>query len=66
MVQIDDISKMKLNLPKLYRLVKSSDANAAAFYVIEGKRFPIGIVVVLYKEPVKNYLEKAKIVIPSI
>ena len=65
-VQIEDISKMKYSLPKLYRLVQSSDANAAAFYVIEGKKFPIGIIVVLYHQPVQDYTEKAAIVMPSI
>jgi hypothetical protein len=28
---------MKYNLPKLYRLVKASDAKAISFFTIEGK-----------------------------
>ena len=49
-VQISDISQMEEDLPKFYRLVKSSDANAATFYVIEGKKSPVGIIVILYKD----------------
>jgi hypothetical protein len=40
---------MKLSLPKLYRLVKASDAKAISFFTIEGKDQAIGMVVILYK-----------------
>ena len=65
-VHIANLSEMKDNLPKLYRLVKSSDANAVSFYVIEGKKSPIGILVMLYKDSVACKMEKARIVMPSI
>ena len=65
-VQISDIEDMKENLPKLFRLVRASDAKAVTFYVIEGKNSPIGMVVILYKDPIKCSMEKAKIVMPSI
>lgn len=65
-VNIPDIKQMEEDLPKLYRLVKSSDANAVSFYVIEGKKSPIGILVLLYKEPVTCQMDKAKIIMPSI
>ena len=65
-LQFSDIKQMEDDLPKLYRLVKSSDAKAVSFYVIEGKNSPIGIVVMLYKEPIQNHLEKTKIIMPSI
>ena len=65
-VNISDIKQMEEDLPKLYRLVKSSDANAVSFYVIEGKKSPIGILVLLYKEPITCQMDKAKIIMPSI
>lgn len=65
-VHISDLSEMENNLPKFYRLVKSSDAKAVSFYIIEGKEFPIGILVILYKDPIACKMEKAKIVMPSI
>ena len=63
---IKDIEEIKETLPKLYRLIESSDAKAASFYVIEGKNSPIGIVLALYKEKPTNQLEKSKIIMPSI
>ena len=65
-VQISNIKEMEDYLPKLYRLVKSSDAKAVSFYVVEGKKSPIGIIVILYKNPIENQMEKAKIIMPSI
>ena len=50
-VYIDNIEKMSVNFPKLYRLVKASDAKALSFYTIEGRTSAIGMVVILYKEP---------------
>ena len=38
------------NLPKLYRLVKSSEAKSVSFFTIEGHDSQIGLVVILYKE----------------
>jgi hypoxanthine phosphoribosyltransferase len=65
-VLVDDIEKMRNSLPKLYRMVKMSEANAVSFYIIEGKQTPIGIVVLLYKDKPKSLADKAKIIMPSI
>ena len=65
-VHIQDLKEMEEDLPKLYRLVKSSDAKAVSFYIVEGKKSPIGIIVVLYKDPIACKMEKAKIIMPSI
>ena len=65
-VHISDLSEMENDLPKLYRLVRASDAKAASFYVVEGKKSPIGIIVMLYKDPIACKMEKAKIIMPSI
>ena len=65
-VHISNVEDMKYSLPRLYRIVENSDAKAVSFYVIEGKKSPIGMVVLLYnKEPFNQY-EKVKIVMPSI
>ena len=50
-VSFPDIEKMGLQLPKLYRLVKASDAEAISFFTIEGYDNPIGLIVVFYKGP---------------
>lgn len=65
-LQIQDIEDMELDLPKFYRLVKQSEAKAVTFYVIEGKKSPIGIIVMLYKDSINCQMEKAKIIMPSI
>lgn len=49
-VQINNIQNMVNYFPKLYRLVKSSDAKAVSFYTIEGKDSAIGLIVILYEE----------------
>ena len=53
-VAFSDIEQMGLQLPKLYRLVKSSDAEAITFFTIEGHNNPIGLIVIFYKAP-KTY-----------
>ena len=50
-VSFSDIEQMGLQLPKMYRLVKASDAKAISFFTIEGYDNPIGLIVVFYKEP---------------
>ena len=65
-VHISNLDEMEDDLPKLYRLVKSSDAKAVSFYIVEGKKSPIGIIVLLYKDPIACKMEKAKIIMPSI
>lgn len=65
-VHIQDLNEMEEDLPKFYRLVKSSEAKAVSFYIVEGKKSPIGIIVMLYKDPIACKMEKAKIIMPSI
>ena len=50
-VPFSDIEQMGLQLPKLYRLVKSSDAKAITFFTIEGHDNPIGLIIIFYKAP---------------
>lgn len=65
-VQISNIEQMKYSLPKLYRLVKASDAKAISFFTIEGKDQAIGMVVILYKQEKQYNLEYPKVILPSI
>ena len=50
-VSFSNIDQIGLQLPKLYRLVKASDAKAISFFTIEGHDNPIGLIVVFYKQP---------------
>lgn len=65
-VQIRDIEDMGATLPKLYHLVKASDAKSVTFFTVEGQNNPIGMVVILYKECPKYTLHYPKVVLPSI
>ena len=65
-VQFDDLEKMKIKLPKLYRLVKASDAQAVSFFTIEGHDSQIGLVVLLYNEGEKYDYSYAKKILPCI
>lgn len=49
-LNISDINQMKESLPKLYRLVKASEANAVSFFTIEGHDAEIGMIIILYKD----------------
>ena len=53
-VKFENVEDMGYSLPKLYRLVKASDAKAVSFFTIEGHASQIGLIVLFYKEP-KNY-----------
>lgn len=65
-IQIEDVEKMGSIFPKLYRLVKASDAKAISFFTIEGKDSAIGMIVILYKEPKKYTLAYPKVILPCI
>ena len=52
-VYFKDVEEMGMNLPKLYRLVKASEAEAISFFTIEGHNNQIGLVVTLYKNPTR-------------
>ena len=53
-VKFENIDIMHNNLPKLYRLVKASEAEAVSFFTIEGHDSQIGLIVIFYKNP-KTY-----------
>ena len=65
-VQFENIDQVGVNLPKLYRLVKASDAQAVSFFTIEGHDAPIGLVVILYKEYKKYDFKYAQGILPCI
>lgn len=65
-VQFENIEQVGVNLPKLYRLVKASDAQAVSFFTIEGYKAPIGLVVILYKEYKKYDYRYAQGILPCI
>lgn len=58
-VYFKDVEEMGMNLPKLYRLVKASEAEAISFFTIEGHNNQIGLVVTLYKNPTRYDLKYA-------
>jgi len=65
-VHIDNVEEMSKYFPKIYRLVKASDAQAVSFFTIEGHDSQIGLVVILYKEPRKHNDNYGKIILPCI
>lgn len=65
-VQFEDIEQMGYNLPKLYRLVKASDAQAVSFFTIEGHNSQIGLVILFYKEYRKYDYQFARGILPCI
>lgn len=48
---VNNVDSIKNSFPKIYRKLISCNAQAAAFYPIEGVRTPIGMIIILYKEP---------------
>ena len=65
-VYFKDVEEMGMNLPKLYRLVKASEAEAISFFTIEGHNNQIGLVVTLYKNPTRYDLKYAGRILPHI
>ena len=65
-VQFESVEDMGKNLPKLYRLVKSSDAQAVSFFTVEGHNSQIGLVVLFYKEYKKYNYQFARGILPCI
>lgn len=65
-VQFEDIEQMGKLLPKLYRLVKVSEAKAISFFTIEGHNSQIGLVIILYKEHKQYDYKYAKGIMPCI
>lgn len=65
-VQIEDIKTIEYTLPKLYRLIKASDAKGVSFFTIEGHDSAIGIVIILYKETKKYDKDYHGSILPCI
>ena len=65
-IQFGNVDDMGETLPKLYRLIKSSDAQAVTFFTIEGHNAPIGLVVLFYKENKKYDYQYAQGILPCI
>lgn len=65
-IQFEDIEQMGKSLPKLYRLVKASDAKAISFFTIEGHNSQIGLIVLLYKEHKHYDYKYARGILPCI
>ena len=65
-VKFEDVEDMGYSLPKLYRLVKASEAEAVSFFTIEGHSSQIGIIIILYKEPGKYDYRYAGDILPHI
>lgn len=65
-VQIEDIETISNSLPKMYRLIKASDAKAVSFFTIEGHDSAIGIILILYKEPKKYDKDYHGSILPCI
>lgn len=65
-VHIDNHEDMIYQFPKLYRLIKASDAKAVSFFTIEGHDSQIGLIVILYKEPRKHTDNYGKIILSCV
>ena len=65
-VKFEDVDIMGETLPKLYRLVKASEAGAVSFFTIEGHTSQIGLIIILYKEPRKYDYRYAGDILPHI
>lgn len=65
-IQFENIEQMTTSLPKLYRLVRSSDAKAVSFFTIEGHDSQIGLIVLLYNEYKKYDYNYARGILPCI
>ena len=51
-VKIQDITEMKIALPKLYHLVKGTDAKSISFFTIESNSQAIGMIVIFYDQEI--------------
>lgn len=65
-IQFENIEQMATSLPKLYRLVRTSDAKAVSFFTIEGHDSQIGLIVLLYNEYKKYDYNYARGILPCI
>ena len=45
---IRNVDNIRFTMPKIYKKLKMSGAQAAVFYTIQGKNIPVGLIVILY------------------
>ena len=65
-VKFENVEQMGKALPKLYRLVKGSDAEAISFFTIEGHTNQIGLIIILYKQSKKYDYKYVGKILPHI
>ena len=65
-VKFENIELMGTSLPKLYRLVKASEATSISMFTIEGVNQQIGLVVIFYKHPKTYDYKYAGRILPHI
>lgn len=65
-VKFENIDQIGKSLPKLYRLVKSSEAKSVSFFTIEGHDSQIGLIILFYKNPKKYDYKYAGKILPHI
>ena len=65
-VRFENIELMSRSLPKLYRLVKTSEASSVSFFTIEGHNSQIGLIILFYKEPRRYDYRYAGRILPHI
>lgn len=63
---ISNITQISHTLPKFYHLILSSGAQALSLFTIEGHEDPVGMIVVLYKQPKKYSVDYAQLILPNI
>lgn len=56
-LRISDIETIRQSMPKFYRKLKLSGAEAVGLYTIEGVKSPIGMVIVLYNHKISFPIE---------
>ena len=65
-VKFENVDHMKTSLPKLYRLVLASEAEAVSFFTIEGHDQQIGLIIIFYNAPKKYDYKYAGNILPHI
>lgn len=64
-VKIQDINEMKYALPKIYHLVKNTNAKCVSFFTVESNNQPIGMIVILYDNEVVYSQEEIAFIIKT-
>ena len=54
---VKNIDYIKTTMPKIHKKLKMSGAQAAVFYTIQGMRSPIGLIIILYDQPLNNKID---------